>query len=180
MADVKSYAWALQLPVVVGSGGTVEIVTLGFNDPAQYDTANTGVVYGATVLREDQVTTAWAEDFSSVTLTNTDPELIWYPPDAIHVTVSRIPFNTADIEASFNALEARVSASETAITDLETRTVANETAITDLETRVTALETPVGTRSAEEDPEPEEPEHGKAHKPGHVRAPQHRGSGTKA
>ena len=77
MPDVKSYAWSYRLSATVETDETVDVPTPGFKNPENYDTEHAEVVYGD-VLDADEYALAWAEDFTSVTVTNlTDED--WQP-----------------------------------------------------------------------------------------------------
>lgn len=125
MPDVKSYAWSYRLSATVETDETVDVPTPGFKNPENYDTEHAEVVYGD-VLQSDEYALAWAEDFTSVTVTNlTDED--WQPSHTLYVTVPGKNVGEGDAGGSFEALEARVSALETTVADHETRITALET-----------------------------------------------------
>jgi hypothetical protein len=152
MANVKSYAWGVTLSEVVAIGAEAVVNTPGFIDPPSYKTDEVEVAHGGTVLTPDQFTATWEGDFTHVHLMN-NTAADWPPGDTLYVTVAGIPFDAANAEASFDALEARVTN--------------NEATITALDVRVTALESVAGlaappTRQVEEPPAP----------PAHKRGPE--------
>ena len=126
MPDVKSYAWSYRLSTTVETDETVDVPTPGFKNPENYDTEHAEVVYGD-VLDADEYELAWAENFTSVTVTNlTDED--WQPSQTLYVTVPGKTAGDGDAEGSFEALEARVSALEATVEDHETRIAALESA----------------------------------------------------
>jgi hypothetical protein len=140
MPDVKSYAWAQTVGDAVPIDGELTVLTPGFETPSNYDTEHIGAVHNGTELKPDEFTSSWEEDWSHVHVVNKSA-VEWLPGDTVYVTVPGKSYDPADIAASFAALEARVSA--------------NETAIAALDTRVTTLETLVPPASRTGAPEPE-------------------------
>lgn len=121
MADVKSYAWAHQLTAPVAKDETVEVATPGFENPDNYDTSKTEIVYVSTVLRWEQVHVSWDMNHSKVTLKNL-AEAPWEFGNSLYVTVPGVPFDADNVEASFTTLQAQVADHETRITALESVT----------------------------------------------------------
>ncbi len=114
----KSYAWQQRLQNAVADEGTVDVPTPGFENPQNYDTANTGVVVDGTVMDASKASCAWAGDFSEVTVTNSSGA-DWNAGQTVYITVAGTQIDPGDIQASFSELEQRVTACEARITALE-------------------------------------------------------------
>jgi hypothetical protein len=164
---VKSYAWSQSLAESVADGATVDVSTPGFLTPENYKTDETGVVIDGRVLQDTEVSCAWAGDFTSVTLTNS-MGADWNPSQTIYVTVPGIPLDPADIQGSFEALEARVTAVEGVNT-------AQDGQISTLDARVSALEGVASAAAMTASPKAapveehakRDEDHGKDHDKGH-------------
>jgi hypothetical protein len=116
----SSYAWQHRLDEAVPDAGVVTVKTPGFLAADNYNTDETSVVLDGTVLTRDQAPCTWAGDFSSVDVAN-DTGSEWQPAQTLYVTVAKTAFDPADVQAGFEALEARVSANEAAIAALDER-----------------------------------------------------------
>jgi len=136
---VKSYAWSLRLHDAVADGATVDVPTPGFLNPQNYDTASTGVVLDGRVLKDTEVTCAWAGDFSAVTLTN-GMGAAWNSAKTLYVTVAGVQIDPGDIQASFDQLAQRVTNCESKDVAQDTRMDNMDGTISGLDARITALE----------------------------------------
>jgi hypothetical protein len=114
----KSYAWGQQLSEPVPSGEDAVVQTPGFDSPENYLTDETAATLDGKVLTPEEFTAAWADDFTSVTVTN-GTEAEWQPAQTLYVTVAGTPFDVANIEESFDALAAQVADHEQRIAALE-------------------------------------------------------------
>jgi hypothetical protein len=111
MPDPTSYAWAAILNNAVAIGEAATIKTPGFVDPQNYDVPNAQVVYGGEVLQPGEFTATWASDWTSVSILNNSDEE-WPPADHIAIAVAGIPFDPANLEATFAAMQASIAALE--------------------------------------------------------------------
>lgn len=125
MANPKSYAWSQQLSAVVAVGEEAEVNTPGIVTAEDYKTDEVEVVHQGQVLLPEQFEAVWEEDWTHIHITNNTAN-DWQPGETIYVTLSGIPFDPADIEQSFTALDARVATVEGQVDDLETRVAALE------------------------------------------------------
>lgn len=125
----SSYAWSTALPGVISYGAEAVVPTPGFENPENYQTDKTEAVRNGTVLRPEEFSVTWDDAFTEAALKN-QTETDWMPGDTMFITVAGVPFDSEDIQGSFDALEARVSKNETAIAALDTRVTALEAAKT--------------------------------------------------
>jgi hypothetical protein len=131
----SSYAWQHRLDEAVPDAGVVTVETPGFLAASNYNTDETSVVLDGTVFTRDQAPCVWAGDFTSVDVTN-DTGSEWQPAQTLYVTVAKTVFDPADVQAGFEALEARVSANEAAITTLNEDVDALDERVTTLESNL--------------------------------------------
>jgi len=144
---VKSYAWSQRLTDIVEDAGTVDVLTPGFISPENFLTDETGTVLDGHVLTPQQATVAWDADFSKATVTNASGN-DWIAGATLYLTVAGKTFDPADIQASFDALELRVSNLETRTTTLEGQMTGANAAISGLSDQVNALDARVAALEA--------------------------------
>jgi len=149
---VKSYAWATRLAASVDDGASLDVPTPGFLTPANYKTDEPGVVVHNRVLTPQEVNSVWAADFTEVTLTN-NMGAEWAAGDTVYVTVAGKDIDPGDWQASYEALEARVTALEGKVGDHEARISALEVGTPPAQATMAA--------SSEDNDEPHSARHGR-------------------